>query len=200
VLKNACGVGLLIPDTLITSRRNALLKFSQKHSHCIVTKGIRNGYYLEANDTRYYTHTIKLELEIIRSYPESFVPALFQELLDKKYELRIFYLDEKCYSSVIFSQNDPKTRIDFRNYNREKPNRVCPFELPEEIVLKIINLMNELGFRTGSIDMVVTKKQEYYFLEINPVGQFKQVSIPCNYKLEKVIANKLLKSNERGSS
>lgn len=40
--------------------------------------------------------------------------------------------------------------------------------------------------------MVFTKKEEYIFLEVNPVGQFNMTSVPCNYNLEKIIAQKLV--------
>ena len=41
---------------------------------------------------------------------------------------------------------------------------------------------------TGSIDMMYSTDGEYYFLEVNPVGQFGMVSYPCNYYIEKEIA------------
>jgi ATP-GRASP peptide maturase of grasp-with-spasm system len=191
VLRQAQAFGLSIPDTLITSRRDPLLEFCNEHANKIISKSIRNGYFLESQDFKYYTHTFQINKDDIMEFPEQFVPALFQNMLDKKYELRIFYLDGVCYSSVIFSQNDPKTKIDFRNYNHQRPNRVCPFKLPLDIENKLDQLMKHLELASGSIDMVVTRNQEYVFLEVNPVGQFKQVSFPCNYKLEKLLATKI---------
>jgi hypothetical protein len=43
--------------------------------------------------------------------------------------------------------------------------------------------------------MIVTPEKKYVFLEVNPIGQFNQVSIPCNYFLEKKIADYLLHEN-----
>jgi hypothetical protein len=40
--------------------------------------------------------------------------------------------------------------------------------------------------------MIVTPEKKYIFLEVNPIGQFNQVSIPCNYAIEEKIANYLL--------
>jgi len=140
----------------------------------------------------YYSNTTLITPETIAKFASTFPPTLFQECLNKKYELRIFYLDGVCYSSAIFSQNDPQTRIDFRNYNRETPNRVCPYQLPKKIEKRIRKLMNHYSMRSGSIDMVVEKTKGFVFLEVNPVGQFKQVSHPCNYRLEKRIAQSLM--------
>jgi len=90
---------------------------------------------------------------------------------------------------AIFSQNNPKTSIDFRHYDRELPNRSIPFKLPVDIKDKLIMLVKILNVNSGSIDLVVTQEGKYIFLEVNPIGQFGMVSLPCNYYLEKKIAN-----------
>ena len=48
-----------------------------------------------------------------------------------------------------------------------------------------------MGLKSGSIDMIYSTDNIYYFLEVNPVGQFYQVSFPANYYLEKEIAKTL---------
>lgn len=89
---------------------------------------------------------------------------------------------------AIFSQNDSQTKIDFRNYNHSTPNRNVPYKLPEELEHKLTNLSKKIGINCGSIDMIVTKNDDYIFLEINPIGQFGMVSNPCNYYLHEKIA------------
>jgi glutathione synthase/RimK-type ligase-like ATP-grasp enzyme len=96
---------------------------------------------------------------------------------------------------AIFSTLDPQTRIDFRKYNWDKPNRTIPFKIPDKISDKIIQLMKTLNLNHGSIDLIVTPSEEFVFLEVNPVGQFGMVSDPCNYFLEKKIADYLIKND-----
>jgi pyruvate carboxylase len=100
-------------------------------------------------------------------------------------------LKKKFYTMAIFSQLDRQTSTDFRKYNKQKPNRNVPYLLPKNIKNKIIKLMENCNLNTGSIDMIVDKDDNYIFLEINPVGQFGMVSIPCNYFLEREIALEL---------
>lgn len=50
--------------------------------------------------------------------------------------------------------------------------------------------MSRLDLNCGSFDFIKNKDQ-YYFLEINPVGQFLGLSKICNYSLEKEIAEYL---------
>jgi glutathione synthase/RimK-type ligase-like ATP-grasp enzyme len=122
---------------------------------------------------------------------DNFFPSLLQHSIPKLYELRIFYLGGDFYSMAIFSQEDEQTKTDFRNYNYQKPNRTVPYKLPQEIEDKLDKFMKEMDLDTGSIDMIVTPRYEYVFLEVNPVGQYEMTSIPCNYYLNEKIAKYL---------
>lgn len=52
--------------------------------------------------------------------------------------------------------------------------------------------METIEIKSGSLDLIVDENGDYVFLEVNPIGQFAQVSIPCNYFIEKYIANYLI--------
>jgi D-alanine-D-alanine ligase-like ATP-grasp enzyme len=60
--------------------------------------------------------------------------------------------------------------------------------LPTGIVKKIQKFAQFSGIKCGSIDMIVTPNDEYYFLEVNSVGQFQWLSKGCNYFIERHIA------------
>ncbi|MCL1934679.1 MAG: grasp-with-spasm system ATP-grasp peptide maturase [Candidatus Azobacteroides sp.] len=190
VLDNAVKVGLKIPETIITTDKSVLFDFLTRHEGKIITKPISEVLVISDNEYDYYTYTSKID--DIQNFPNTFFPSLFQQMIDKDYELRIFFLKNRCYSTAIFSQHDQKTKIDFRNYNREKPNRYIPYQLPKYIEHRIIKLIKNLNLDSGSIDMIVDKQSHYYFLEINPVGQYGMISDPCNYNLDKEIAFNLL--------
>ena len=53
-------------------------------------------------------------------------------------------------------------------------------------------LMKDLELNTGSIDFIKTKQGRFVFLEVNPVGQYGMTSYPCNYHLDKKIAEYLI--------
>lgn len=107
--------------------------------------------------------------------------------------LQCIHLCEKFYSMAIFSQNDEKTSLDYRNYNMEKPNRNIPFQLPLNIEKNLKLLMKEKNLNTGSLDLIYSRDGEFILLEINPVGQFSWLSENCNYNIEKKIAELLTK-------
>jgi ATP-GRASP peptide maturase of grasp-with-spasm system len=179
-LEKAINIGLDIPQTVISSNKEVLIKYLAQDEW--ITKAIQENEFT----------TIKsLNSSFIIHQAKEFFPSLIQEKLEKLYELRIFFMNDDYYAMAIFSQLDEQTSLDFRNYNKQKPNRTVPYKLPKDILQKLKKLMQELGLNTGSIDMVVTKDKRYVFLEVNPVGQFGMVSYPCNYYLEKRVADYL---------
>jgi ATP-GRASP peptide maturase of grasp-with-spasm system len=200
-LSAAKKVGLKIPDTLVTNNFEEVLAFLRKYLK-ILTKDIEfdtiNFAYDEVyNVSIYATVTILTppdikflkEKEKENSYCHF---SLFQQYIEKKIELRIFYLNGLFYPMAIFSQENDKTKNDFRNYDRERPNRCIPYKLPENIESMLMAFMQEMKLDSGSIDMILTPEQDYVFLEVNPVGQFQWVSRYCNYDIERQIANQLL--------
>jgi D-alanine-D-alanine ligase-like ATP-grasp enzyme len=62
-----------------------------------------------------------------------------------------------------------------------------------DIKIKIKILLKKIKINSGSIDMIVTPANEFYFLEINPTGQFNFLSEYTNSYVEKLIAYKLIK-------
>lgn len=190
----AAQVGLKVPPFLLSGERAAVLQFQEKH-HDIITKVIDAPIFFLTEETSLPTYTTKVERAHILDLPEHFSPSVFQKMIPKKCEIRSFFMDDTFYSMAIFSQGDDQTKVDFRKYNWKKPNRNVPFQLPESIQDQLRALMKKLDMYSGSFDIILTPEGEYVFLEVNPVGQFGMVSIPCNYYLEKKIAEFLSRNN-----
>jgi len=184
VLQEAVTLGLTIPQTFISTTN----KSSELQSKAFITKSISEGFKYHSKEEWYSQYTEKASFS---STHQKFFPSLFQEHIQKEADLRVFYLCGDFYCMAIRSQENDQTSIDFRKYDRIRPNRSVPFTLPILIKKKLNALMHLLGLQTGSIDLVMTKNEDYIFLEVNPVGQFNMTSVPCNFNLEKIIAQKL---------
>lgn len=194
VLKMAREAGLDVPDTLVTADVNELQRFIEKHS-AVITKPITDMLLCSFDDREFGTYTSVIDEEFATQHPQhAAFPSLYQEKLDKKYEIRTFYLDGECYSMAMFTQQKAATQADFRRYCYEDPNREVPYQLPASVEAAIRKLMEDLHLDTGSIDIVRTTDGRYVFLEVNPVGQFGMVSVPCNYHLERKVAKYLADS------
>lgn len=190
VLELAASCGLNIPKSFLVTDRLQLSNLIQNKIK-IITKPLGQGIYRLRKDIGYYTYVNEIDLENLNTLPKRFFPSSLQEKIEKQYELRIFYFLGDCYAMAIFSQEVKSTSTDFRKPNFEVPNRHVPCVLPEEVRLKLHSLMTILKLNTGSIDMILDKDGNYIFLEVNPVGQFSMTSYPCNYYLEKKIAEYL---------
>ncbi len=192
LLIRARNAGFSIPASLICSSKQSVLQFMKKQGQ-LITKPLAESIHLQAkSESVLVSYTEAITEERVKELPETFFPSLFQEQIDKAYELRVFYLDGSCYSMAIFSQLDQQTSVDFRKYNTRKGNRKVPYKLPEHVEESIAVLMKDIQLDTGSLDIIRAHDGRYVFLEVNPVGQFGMVSSPCNYHLEEKIALRLL--------
>jgi len=195
MLKIAKEVGLKIPSYIITTRKSDLHNFIMIHKH-VITKPIKTVFRSFSSMYSLRLFTTKIDINQLANLPNTFFPSFFQKLIKKKYEIRIVFLHKQFFSMALFSQLDEQTALDFRNYDIHKNGRWVPYKLDESIKIKLRKLMELLDLNSGSIDIIVDKNDDFYFLEVNPVGQFGMVSITCNYFLEKKIA-KILINNER---
>ncbi|WP_308004119.1 grasp-with-spasm system ATP-grasp peptide maturase [uncultured Chryseobacterium sp.] len=192
VLQIAKKNGLNIPNTFVLDNKDDLLNLlCENKDKKFITKMKTESSMFQFDDTSSIIYTNVLNEKFIESLPQRFAPSLIQEKIEKLMEIRTFFLHGKTWSMAIFSQNDDQTKDDYRRYNNKKPNRNTLFKLPKNLEDKLCLVMNDLNLDTGSIDWILTKDNQYYFLEVNPTGQFSNMSMTCNYPLEKIIAQKL---------
>ena len=189
VLMMAQKCGLKIPKVYVTNQKSRIMKIEEE----IISKSIYDSTIASwGENNRAMMYTTKVKKNDLKKLPKMFLPSMIQNLIKKKLEIRTFYLDGECYSMAIFSQNDRMTKLDFRCYNWDKPNRTVPYRLDKETENKIRNLMQEIGLNCGSLDFIMDEDGQLYFLEVNPTGQFGMVDFPCNYNLHRKVAEKLI--------
>ncbi|MBP1165616.1 MULTISPECIES: grasp-with-spasm system ATP-grasp peptide maturase [unclassified Chryseobacterium] len=182
VLEEAEKVGLDVPPYFISENTDDVI-LGKTIVKTIAGNPMLEFFYKNSNGMMFTS--------VVEEYEkENFFPTFFQEKIEKDFEVRTFYLNGKCWSIGIFSQNDEQTKVDFRNYNYKKRNRNIRYNLPLEIEEKVHQLMELLDLNCGSLDFMKSG-DKFYFLEVNPIGQFGYLSNICNYSLEKEIAEYL---------
>lgn len=187
ILIKAQQCGLHIPNTIITNRKEYITRACEGDT---ITKCIDSGLSIELPDGNVYLlSTNKFTKEHFKELPDRFFPSTLQSYVTKKYELRIFFIGNKYFSTAIFSQKYKLTEIDFRlSVAGTDQCRMVPYSLPDEIREKLIELMDMINLNTGSIDMIVTPDKKYFFLEVNPYGQYGWHDNLCNFEIDKEIA------------
>ena len=186
ILKIASEVKFNIPKYIITDSKKNLTNFFKE------TKFITKPIYevVHHSDDKYKYSSFTEEIDIFK-LNDDFEYSFFQEKIEKKYEIRTFIFEKDIFSIAIFSQKNKDTEIDYRRYNYAKPNKNVSYKLDIEIEKKILLFMDKLKLSSGSIDFIVDKNNILYFLEINPIGQFGNVSFHGNHNCENKIASKL---------
>ena len=182
ILALAKELDISIPDTYVVNDFN-LLDFNAER---YITKAV-SDFIIIADAKNYYSMTQR----VTESDGQNIRDTLIQKEVKKNFEIRSFFFNNTFYSSAVFSQDNDKTELDFRNYDFENPNNVVPYKLPQELESKLLKLATKVGLKSGSFDIAYTDTDEYVLFEVNPVGQFEQVSGPCNYNIHKLIAQYL---------
>ncbi len=96
---------------------------------------------------------------------------MFQEYIPKALELRITVIGDRIFPVAIYSQENPLTIEDWRK-DQEGNLTYSEHKLPSNVEDMCRRLLREFGLQFGAIDMILTPKGDYFFLEINPNGQW----------------------------
>lgn len=167
-LKVASQVGFKVPRTLMTTRAEHLVNFLRQNDQTII-KPIGKGRidYPNEKSKLIFTNIIPNDLaDSIEDY--TLTPAIFQEHIEKEYELRVTVISDDVYCARVNSQELSVTKLDWRRH----PMKFVQYELPEEIKNKCIKMLRILNINFGAFDLIKNKSGEYIFLEVNPNGQW----------------------------
>ncbi len=186
-LDRAREFNLDIPITYITHSKERLKELT--NSQTLVTKAIQENIACEYRGELAYQRVTEV---FVDDLPDLFFPSMFQEVIKKDLEIRAFYLDGIFYPIAFFILDDS---IDMRDHY--KSHQTYKFSLPKNIENSLDLMMKSLGLKAGSIDMILGEDGKFYFLEVNPEGQYDWVSVYGGYCLHEKIANYLIKHEKQ---
>ncbi|MBI4993557.1 hypothetical protein HZC33_01175 [Candidatus Wolfebacteria bacterium] len=188
-LKLARELGFLIPETIVTNDPNRVHEFFKTYNGKIVFKAFYHEF-LNYGDRAFNIPTTLItekhleKLELVKK-----MPCLFQEFIDKKYELRITVVGQKIFPVKIYSQENSQTTVDWRNPEFINKLRYEVVSIPEALVKTCLTMLNELELSFGAFDFVVDKIGEIFFLEINPNGQWYWMESQTNVPISDAIVD-----------
>lgn len=194
-LIKAESIGLKTPDYILTNLKTDVECFLKKHG-AIVTKCASDVQDFQIDNARYCQFVQKLTNKDLKKLPKTFEISFFQQAINNKYDVKIFYLDGEMFSCAFINTADKVT--DYRMLGGSPNIKATPFLLPKEIEIKVRKLMNLYNLNLATIDFVVDDENNFFIVDLNPSGQFGSISKMGNYYLEKKIAQWLCK-NEKNS-
>lgn len=185
-LKRARHLGLSVPETLVTSELRSLEKFVEEET---IYKPISRP--TEENSGRdFVIYTNVVDKREINSESIECKLSLFQRYVPKKYEIRAYVVGDKCLSAEIHSQKSELSKIDWRKYDIAN-TPYYTHQLPNEVSESLISLTKSFNLHYSAIDLIVTPKDEYVFLELNPQGMWLWVETLTGLPITKKLASLL---------
>lgn len=171
-------LGIKIPKTTVS---NVTLSsdFEYQAIKSIDTAIVSSG----ENEGFVYTEIYKKdELEEVK-YTS---PFFIQQGLVPKIDIRVTVVENEVIAIKITS--DKEIDEDWRRYKDELTYSI--FELPKEVHDFCINYTKKLNLNFGAIDLVL-HNNDYYFIEINPTGEWSWLQKNTGYSFDKLIVKSL---------
>lgn len=160
-------IGLRPPETIVSNNPKKVSEFIDKYIDVII-KPITHGFLVEGGEA-FSIYTSTLDRSAINSMDQLFeAPVLVQQKIATGLDIRATIVGENVYSVAI--EKEDKTAIDWRRPELKKNFNIC--DLPIKLQKKLILLNQRLGLTYSAIDLIQQKDEEFYFLEVNPVGEW----------------------------
>jgi glutathione synthase/RimK-type ligase-like ATP-grasp enzyme len=185
-LHRAIQLGFSVPRTVVTSDPGKVREFYEECSGRIVYKSVSDGIVTDIgalgphnkSAVPFLFTSVVGEQELAGIESVRTTPCLFQEMIPKDRELRVTVFEDQVFTCALYSQDDERSRIDWRHKNAEF--RYAAETLPGELAKRCVELTRGYGLNFAAFDFIVTPDGDYVFLEMNPNGQwlFAQLKVP----------------------
>lgn len=178
--------GFKIPKTMITNSSKIQINDDNEY----IIKSLDTALFYDMEKKReMFTYSNVVRGDELREYDLKQAPIFVQEFLEPKIDCRITYISENIFS-VMIKKNDKGICGDWRFYKEQLD--YVPFKLPEDVKSSINQLMNKLNLKFGGIDLAYVNG-EYYFIEVNPTGEWGWLEVNTGMEISWTIAMALCK-------
>lgn len=172
--------GLSIPKSYIGNSNEMALSFLGGKS---IIKPLTTGKLIMHNKTEIYQTNYFTEFDD----DIALTPIYLQEYENKKYEVRLTYINGSFFTVRI----DSEDKLDWRkNYSGLKYSII---ECPKVIVNLCVMLLKSFELNYGAFDFIVNNNNEWIFLEVNPNGQWQwleqKLQLPISENIIKYLIN-----------
>lgn len=164
-------LGFLTPPFVLSNNKNEIIKFCKVNDK-VVLKLMNQDFY-KVSDNKFlgfYVNVVSAsDFEDFSQNEEN--PIFLQKYIEKQFEVRYTVVGEEHFVCKIESQKSKIASTDWRRYdisNTPHTKILPPFEIKQKVDL----LMKELNLDYGALDFIVDKNDNWWFLEINPSGQY----------------------------
>ena len=185
-LAAAHQLGFDVPRTVITNSAQGVQQAAEIDPR-VAIKGLETVLVWEG-PLETFGYTSLLDTELAADSPLSSAPLIAQEALENKLDLRVTVVGDQVFCASVTVAGTPivgdwrleKTNAEFRT-----------FALPAQVSEMCVKLVRTLGLVFGAIDLAL-RDGKYYFLEINPTGEWAWLVDQSQLPIDSAIVDSLL--------
>lgn len=184
----AARYGLDVPRTLLTNDPTASEAAREYLGSELVYKPLSSTSVVDGNRLS-MVYTTAVPPEFIAEKRVSLTVHQFQERIPKYRDVRATVVGDHVYAADLFS-NDPNGPLDWRaDYSAIRYERT---KLPARVEARLLTLTRQLELRFCAADFIVTPDERYYFVDLNPNGEWgwieKETGLPIAAAVAELLA------------
>lgn len=193
----ATRLGFRVPATLVSNSPLAVKEFCAVRT--VVGKPLRQALlHLDGAESVVFTTRVHVD-DATDARSVTATPLIVQEEIPKRFDVRVTVVGQKVFAATIDSQSFAETQVDWRRSSRTDLEHQA-HSLPDSIETMCVSLTQALGLRFGAIDLILDKSGEYWFLEINPNGQWGWIEIRTGLPIAAAIVDELARIARSGEA
>ena len=186
----ARNLGFLIPETCVTMTESRARAFHEAHNGRVICKAVKHGFTRGENSVTVAT-TKRIDQQFLSEF-DSYapVPMIYQREISKLFDVRVTVVGDQVFATAIHSQDHPETEVDWRLWDVSTFDlKHEAIQLPNPIAYRCRAITRHFGLKYSAIDLVRGTDNEFYFLELNPNGQWAWIEQKVGYPIRDAIIN-----------
>lgn len=180
--------GLRVPQSLVTNTALGVRSFAAAVSGPLAGKNLSAASLVESHrlQTAYTRRLGPAELADLSGVDTT--AHLFQEFIDKAFEVRATVVGERVFAAAIHAGSEA-ARIDFRADYASLD--YSPIDPPPPVRVGMLAFMRTFDLSFGAFDFAVTTAGEWIMFECNPFGQYGWLEDALNLPITSALADLL---------
>lgn len=184
----AAKLGFVLPRTIVTNNVAEVSAFRLSLSGDMVVKPMSSeAVTVDGWANLVYTTRISTDAHLnLGGLAVS--PCMFQEYVPKALDLRVTVVGDEVFACEISQQGEMTGKADWRQGVGSSDITYSPHQLPATLEASCAAIVKAMGLRFGAIDLVLDPQGVYWFLEINPNGQWGFVELYTGLPISRALA------------
>lgn len=176
-LRIAAASGLTAPATIVSNDPTELRAFAAGQER-VICKPLSQGL-VRAQSSWYVVHTREVDGGELATAPElRDLPTMLQRLVPRGTDFRLTVIGSETFAAKVITP--PDAPIDWR---AARTLRYRASSIPAEVERGCRAMMSRLGIVYGAFDFIRTDDGEWYFLEVNPAGEWAWLEVELDMRM-----------------